>query len=507
MERFRTLADAMPQQVWTADPDGSLDYVNQRVLDYFGRSFDQMIGWGWEQVLHPDDLPECRVRWTHALETGEPYEIEFRLLRASDGSHRWHLGRALPLRDQAGRIVKWFGSNTDITDRKRLEEELRQAQKMEAVGRLVGGIAHDFNNLLTIIGGYSDILLCKLASRDPLGQYVRDIKKASGRAASLTRQLLAFSRRQVLEPKVLSLNDSILAMDRMLRRLIGEHIELTLALSPNLGPVMADPGQIEQVIMNLALNARDAMPDGGRLTITTANAAFDQADVGKPPGLPPGAYAQLIVADTGQGMDKATLAHLFEPFFTTKGVGKGIGLGLATVYGIAAQSNGAIWAASEPGQGATFTVCLPQTTQEVAQTTEPSVLLEATPRLPRGSKTILLAEDEDAVRALTRDVLEEEGYQVLEARNGVEALTLAAQHTGPIHLLLTDVVMPQMGGQALADRLAADRPGIKVLYMSGYIEDPNLQRGILYAQAAFLPKPALPELLLRKVLAVLDASD
>lgn len=630
-ERFHTLADAMPQQVWTADPDGSLDYVNQRVLDYFGRPFDQMIGWGWEQVLHPDDLPECRARWARALKTGEPYEIEFRLLRASDGSHRWHLGRALPLRDQAGRIVKWFGSNTDITerkqteealrhseerfrasfrhaavgmglvdltgrileanqafsditgyseeelknltfqdithpddrtanlalqqnaiegkresfavekryirkdgeivwvrvsvgtihdtqgrvthtiglieditDRRQLEEGLRQAQKMEAVGRLAGGIAHDFNNLLTVIGGCSNLLQRRIASHDPLNRYVRDIKASSDRAASLTQQLLAFSRRQVLEPKALCLNDCVLAMDPILRRLIGEHIELVLALSQDLGPVKADPGQIEQVIMNLALNARDSMEHGGRLTVSTVNAVFDQGDAGKPPSLPPGIYTQMTVADTGQGMDKATLAHLFEPFFTTKDVGKGTGLGLATVYGIVTQSGGAIWATSEPGQGATFTVCLPQTAQEMIRAPEPSPPSEAAHRSTRGSETILLAEDEDAVRTLARELLEGEGYRVLEARNGVEALALARREAGPIHLLLTDVVMPHMGGHALADRLSSDRPGLKVLYISGYPADPNLQQDILDGQAAFLPKPTLPEALLHKVRDVLD---
>ena len=502
-QRLRLLAEVIPQQVWTARPDGQLDYVNRRTLDYFERQPEELVGWRWQEVIHPDDLPECLRRWTHALETGRPYEMEFRLKRAGDATYQWHLGRALPLTDEHGRVLKWFGTNTDITERKQLEEQLRQAQKMEAVGRLAGGIAHDFNNLLTVINGHSHRLLSGAGSQDRWRPKVEDILRAGERAAGLTNQLLAFSRKQIIHPQVLSLNRVVADLERILSRLIGEHIELVLALNPDLGSVKADSGQIEQVIMNLALNARDSMPNGGRLTIATMNTVFGQTDADKPPGLPPGAYAKLIVTDTGQGMDKATLAHLFEPFFTTKDVGKGTGLGLATVYGIVAQSGGAICASSTPGQGATFTVCFPQ----VAQVPEPSLPPGASHRSTRGSETILLAEDERNVRELAREVLEEEGYRVLEARNGVEALAIAGQHTGPIHLLLTDVVMPEMGGHALAQRLTSDRQGLKVLYMSGYTADPDMQQGILGTRAAFLSKPMLPEMLLQKVREVLDAAD
>jgi len=487
------------------DPDWTVSYISDQVRTLLGYPPHEFYSKGiaWAHRTHPDDRERIWNEVQSALSRREPFSFEYRMQTRDDRKvWVWEQGEGVYAPD--GTLAFLEGFVIDITERKHLEESLRQAQKMEAVGRLAGGIAHDFNNMLTVIGGCSDLVQRRIDPQDPLSRYIQDIKAASDRAAELTRQLLAYSRRQVMETRVLSLNGSILAMESMLRRLIGEHIELTLDLSPDLGAVKADPGQIEQVIMNLTLNARDSMPNGGRLTIATVNAAIDQGNAGTLPNVhvPPGAYSQLIVSDTGQGMDKFTLTHLFEPFFTTKEVGKGTGLGLATVYGIVAQSGGVVWASSEPGEGATFTVCLPH----VAQAPEPPIPSAATPRSPRGSETILLAEDEESVRALAREVLQRQGYRVLEARNGVDALALATQHAGPIHLLLTDLVMPEMDGHALARRLTSDRRELKVLIMSGYTDDTNLQRGIFDVRAAFIPKPMRIETLLKKVRDVLEDS-
>jgi PAS domain S-box-containing protein len=386
-------------------------------------------------------------------------------------------------------------------ERIRLEEQLRHSQKLDAVGRLAGGVAHDFNNLLTVINGCSALLLRRLGADDPLSRYPREIKQASERAASLTQQLLAFSRRQMLEPRVLNLNNSVSAMDSMLRRLIGEHIDLVTVLGGDLGLVKADPGQIEQVIMNLAVNARDAMPGGGKLTIETANVELDQAYASRHMAVKPGAYVMLALSDTGHGMDEETQARLFEPFFTTKEKGKGTGLGLSTVYGIIKQSGGTIWVYSELDRGTTFKIYLPRVVD----------VLEALPLVPapgselaRGSETILLVEDEESVRALAREALEEAGFQVLEARHGTEALVVSHQYQGAIHLLVTDVVMPEMSGRVLADRLAPQRPALKVLYMSGYTDNAIVHQGVLDPGTAFLPKPFSPDTLVRKVREVLD---
>ena len=501
-EQYRRLVDTMQEGLGVQDQHGLITFVNQRLCEMVGYAREELIGQPAAMLFDAENQKILREQMERRRK-GERLSFEV-AWRRKDGGKIDTIISPNPRFDANGNFVESTAVVTDITERKRLEEALRQTQKMEAVGRLAGGIAHDFNNLLTVIGGCSDLVQHRIDPQDPLSRYIQDIKTSSDRAAALTRQLLAYSRRQVMETKVLSLNDSILAMEPMLRRLIGEHIELALVLCQDLGAVKADPGQIEQVIMNLALNARDSMPNGGRLTIATVNAAFDQGNAGKPPNVhvPSGAYAQLIVTDTGLGMDKSTLAHLFEPFFTTKDVGKGTGLGLATVHGIVAQSGGVVWACSEPGEGASFTVCLPH----VAQAPEPPIPSAATPRLTRGSETILLTEDEESVRALTREVLEGQGYRVLEARNGVEALALASQHAGPIHLLLTDLVMPEMDGHVLARRLTSDRRELKVLYMSGYTEDTNLQRGIFDVRAAFIPKPMRIETLLKKVRDVLEAS-
>jgi CheY-like chemotaxis protein len=372
---------------------------------------------------------------------------------------------------------------------------------METIGRLASGLAHDFNNLLTAILGQCDLLLRRLSREDPTRKAIAEIRGAGDRAAALTRQLLAYSRRQVLEPRVLDLNASVAAMLPMLRRLIGESVELVPALEPSLGRVKADASQIEQVVLNLAVNARDSMPQGGRLGIETANADLDKHFAKAHVPTRPGRYVMLAVSDTGSGMDAKTRERIFEPFFTTKELGKGTGLGLATVYGIVKQSGGYIWVYSEPGIGSTFKIYLPRVDAEIAREKggEPS------PGPPRGTETILLVEDDHTVRSLAREMLETSGYTVLEAREGREALGVGRRHGGPIHLLLTDVVMPQMGGRELAESIAAVHPAIRVLYMSGYTDGMIAYRGVPGAAGAYLQKPFTVESLTQKVREVLDA--
>jgi len=385
---------------------------------------------------------------------------------------------------------------------KQTQDQLTQAQKMEAVGRLAGGIAHDFNNLLMVVMGRTQLMLRRLQAEDPLSRDLDLINTTMKRAADLTRQLLAFSRKQVLQPKVLDLNAVVTNIDPMLRRLIGEHIEAVMVLDPALGPVKADPAQLEQVILNLAVNARDAMPQGGRLTIETANVELDTAYARRRPGASPGPHVMLAVSDTGCGMDAETQARLFEPFFTTKGAGKGTGLGLSTVYGIVKQSGGNICVYSEPGRGTTFKIYLPRVEETVEREGVQPGPEVAQP--PKPSETVLLVEDEDGVRELVRDILQENGYSVLEARDGAEALQLSGRHPGPIHLLLTDVVMPQISGRALADQLVPRRPEMKVLYMSGYTENAVVHHGVLDQGTAFLQKPVTAEALAQKVRQVLE---
>ena len=405
----------------------------------------------------------------------------------------WHA----PTRDAEGVVTGMTGVATDVTQRLRLEGQLRQAQKMEAIGRLAGGVAHDFNNLLAAILGHGELLLRRLDASHPLHRHAESIQKAATRGALLTRQLLAFSRKEVLVPRVLDLVVVVAEMEEMLRRLIGEHIELVIVLGDAPFHVRADRGQLEQVIMNLAVNARDAMSDGGVLTIDVSAVELDEpegADGRRGP------HALISVSDTGCGMDAQTVARIFEPFFTTKDQGKGTGLGLSTVYGIVEQVGGRIRVHSQPGAGATFQVHLPRVQESAGAAGTES----GTPGPARGSETVLLAEDEGAVRAMAREALESSGFVVLEARNGIDAIAVASAHAGPIHLLLTDVVMPQMGGGELAERLLAQRPGLRVLFMSGYTDDAVVRQGIVEENSAFLQKPFTLVALSRKVREILD---
>jgi CheY-like chemotaxis protein len=370
---------------------------------------------------------------------------------------------------------------------------------MEAVGRLAGGIAHDFNNLLTTILGYSHLILGNFKPDDPQRLDVEEIRTAGERAAALTKQLLAFSRKQVIEPKVLEVNAVVANLDKMLRRLIGEDIQLQTELGST-GHIKADPGQLEQVIMNIVVNARDAMPRGGRLTIRTGSAVFDEAFVRQHLGARLGRYASIVVADTGCGMDEITRLRIFEPFFTTKEPSKGTGLGMATVYGIVKQSEGYIWVDSQPGKGTEISIYFPRVQEEKL----PDNTAETAPPIPRGSEIVLLVEDEDAVRSLVRGLLRSRGYTVLEASNAPEAVRISNDFVGPIHILLTDVVMPEVSGRELADQLRQLRPEMRLLYMSGYTEDTIVHHGVMTSDAGFLQKPFTPDLLLRKVREMLD---
>ena len=497
-ESYRSLVDGVRDVIFALSPSGEVTSLNPAFEEMTGFPPGEWVGRPFEAFVHPDDVPLALDLFGRVL-GGEPRPtIPFRIL-TKGGSYRVaEFSATAQVRD--GRLAGILGIGRDVTERLGLEQQLRQAQKMEAVGRLAGGIAHDFNNILTAITGHADLLLEDLGHHDPRRADVDEIRRSAERAAGLTRQLLAFSRQQVLQPKVVDLNALVLDMDKLLRRLIGEDVELATALDPTLGRVTADPGQLEQVIVNLAVNARDAMPQGGKLTLETRNIDLDSSYRLEHSLVKPGPYVQLTVSDSGIGMDEETQAHAFEPFFTTKPRGQGTGLGLAMVYGTVKQSGGFIWVYSEPGHGATFKIYLPRVDAPVESATPPAPV----ERPPRGSETVLLAEDEPAVRAIAQQVLERQGYTVLAAPSGADALALAAQHGATIHLLLTDVVMPGMSGRDLADRLTAQRPGIRVLYISGYTDNAIVRHGMLEPGLAYLQKPFRPDALVRKVRDVLD---
>jgi PAS domain S-box-containing protein len=507
--RYRSLFDRSLDAVYVHDMEGRFVDANPAALSLLGYSREEIGGLTFEDILDPNDLAVARATTEEITQAGsQKAPTIYRLIR-KDGSRVEVETVAVALeRDGLPRLIQ--GVARDLTPRREAEkelaatqEQLRQSQKLEAIGRLAGGIAHDFNNMLGAIIGYSDVILRDLRNEDPIARDIEQIKKAADRAAALTKQLLAFSRKQVLEPRVINLNSVVTGIEKMLRRLIGEDIGFSTGLAQGLWHVRADPGQIEQVIMNLAVNARDAMPAGGQLTIETVNVELDEQYARNHVAVTPGPHVMLAVSDTGCGMDEKIRARLFEPFFTTKEQGKGTGLGLSTVYGIVKQSGGNIWVYSEPGKGTTFKVYFPRVRADTEAI--PAKQPEREPH--RGTETVLVAEDEEVLRRLVSRILSILGYEVLEASNGGEALIACQKHKGPIHLLVTDVVMPGMSGRELSRRLTETRPDLKVLYTSGYTDNAIVHHGVLDPGTAFIQKPFSASGLAAKVREMLDKGE
>ena len=503
--RYRSLFDGVPIGLYRTTVAGEIIDANPALVEMLG-----YLDWESLSKVNVADTyigPEERKMWQPLMEQEGIVRNFQKQLQHRDGTVIWVEENARAVCDAEGRVLFYEGSFQDITDRKRAEEEmmnlqeqLRQSQKMEAIGHLAGGIAHDFNNLLTIIKGYSQLSLIELKEGDPLKENIEEVKKATDRAADLIRQLLVFSRRQVMEMSVLDLNILLQNLDKMLRRIIGEDIELVTLLAEDLGRVKTDPGQIEQVILNLAVNARDAMPSGGKLTIETANVELDETYARRHVAVTPGRYVMLAVSDTGVGMTPEVRDRVFEPFFTTKEKGKGTGLGLSTVYGIVKQSEGNIWIYSEPGHGTTFKIYLPQA-EELLEEVKEKVVGE---ELPCGSETVLVVEDEEEVRKVAAQILRGQGYKVLEASNGADTLMICKEEKEPIDLILTDVVMPKMSGCELAKCVLSIRPEIKVLYMSGYTDNTIVHHGVLERGINYIQKPFTVGALAGKVREVLD---
>jgi PAS domain S-box-containing protein len=499
--KYRALIEQMAAISYIAELglSGQWHYVSPQIGSILGYTPEEWLGGSrdWMRHVHPEDHTLVEAAEA-ASSRGERFQAEYRMIR-KDGQVIWVSDTAVVVPDSQGHSLM-EGIIVDITERKQLETQLQQSRRMEAVGRLAGGIAHDFNNLLTIVKGYTELALNRAGLLPEVRADIEHIGDASDRATALVRQLLAFSRKQILQPKILDLNSIVLGLDNLLRRLMSEDIEMQTMVGKDVGAVKADPGQIEQVIMNLVVNAREAMPNGGRLVIETANADLDSAYARDHVTVKPGQYVMLAVSDTGMGMEADALAHIFEPFYTTKASGKGTGLGLSTVYGIVKQSGGYIWVYSEPGRGSSFKVYLPR----VGDPVEAAIQSTKRARARRGTETILLVEDEPAVRELTRLVLAAQGYSVVEAVNPEEAERLCENGKSEIHLLLTDVVMPGTSGHELAKRITACRPKIKVLYMSGYTHNVIASGGMLDRGIAFLQKPFTPATLIEKVRDVLD---
>jgi PAS domain S-box-containing protein len=509
-KRFEVLVHSIDGIVWESDALASrFTFVSRQAERILGFPVDRWLAGHrfWRNQIHPDDLEYVLGALADVAESRSNRELEYRMMTAD--------GRTIHIRDNVTcveenqKIARLRGLMIDVTERKKAEEalriseeQLRQSQKMEAIGRLAGGIAHDFNNLLTAITGYGELLLRGLGEDNPLRREATEISKAAKRAADLTGQLLAFSRQQVLQPKVIDLNEVVRDLESMLRRLIGEHIHFETRLGGDVGAVKADPGQLHQVLLNLVVNARDAMSEGGTLAIETSDVDLDEEQAATLPGLRAGSFVMLAVADTGTGMDEETKARLFEPFFTTKEQGRGTGLGLSTVYGIIRQSDGHISVESRPGIGTTFRILLPRIERD--QLEVPCAERVEVPEASPGTERILLVEDDEAVRDLAREVLEMNGYDVVEASNGMQALELFEADPSTIDLVVTDLVMPEMGGRDLAQKLGEQTPGLPILYLSGYTDSAVLQQGMLDPGSTFLQKPFTPAELAHKVREALD---
>ncbi|MFH6785216.1 PAS domain-containing protein [Methylobacterium sp. MA0201] len=541
--KFRAIAESMPQMVWSTLPDGYHDYYNTRWYEFTGVREGSTDGEGWNAIFHPDEQPEAWRRWRHSLATGEPYEIEYRL-RRHDGVYRWVLGRAMPIRDpETGAIERWFGTCTDIDDqvraretlaqrraaleaqvaertaalaeanarlkaeieeRARIEEALRQAQKMEAVGQLTGGIAHDFNNLLTGIVGSLDLMQTRIdeGRTENLARYAGLAMASAQRAAALTHRLLAFARRQPLEARAVDVNRLVGSMDELLRRTLGERVQLEVVVAGGLWLTLCDPNQLENAILNLAINARDAMPEGGRLTIETANAHLDDAYVASEIGVRAGQYVCVCVSDTGGGMPPDVIARAFDPFFTTKPLGQGTGLGLSMIYGFAKQSDGHVRIYSEVGQGTAVKLYLPRHAGRAADEPAPARTAMPVPRAERG-ETVLVVEDDATVRALIGETLTELGYRVIEAPDGPAGLRIL-EGPGRIDLVVTDVGLPGLNGRRMIDEALAVRPRLRVLFITGYAENAAFGNGHLAPGMRMITKPFAIDAFAAKVRAMIE---
>jgi len=500
-EKYRLLIERIPDAIWSCSADGRFTFITRNITNILGYTPEEMMAETLESSalkIHPDDRPMALQAFREHLEHGTPYDVEYRRQR-KDEEWIWLRNRVTASYELDG-VRHIEGMLSDVTERRQLEESLRQAQKMEAVGQLTGGIAHDFNNILSTIIVNAHFLMTDLAHEDPRRADAETIKVAADKAAALTRQLLAFGRKQVLEPTVVNLNNVVKGLEKMLRRLISEDVEFSVAFEPSLGAARVDVSQLEQVIMNLVVNARDAMPTGGKLLIETANVELDTQYTDRHTSVPPGKYVMLAVSDTGCGMDEATQFRIFEPFFTTKEPGKGTGLGLSTCYGIVKQSGGYLWVYSEPGYGTVFKVYLPRVQDRPGLIVRKSIAKKLS-----GTETIILIEDDLQVRSAASRILRGQGYKILEASDGPHALRIASAHSGSIDMALSDVVMPGANGPEVVAQLRKCFPNIKSLFMSGYSDHAVVANGALQVGVNFMQKPFVPQALAKRVREVLDS--